>query len=227
MSEHTCTVHKPGSAACYNSRHRCRCTPCRKAASKRRKLYHLHPQPAIDATGTRRRLQALIAVGWSMSAIAERSGYRDRANLHSIMRAKTVKRDTAERIAAVYDHLWDQPPPEHRPHQRAAASRSRRIAEQNGWPPPMAWDDEQIDDPSARPHRPRRTSTKASLEDVEWLAMAGGTVDSVAARIYPNSPDSRSSLYQLIHRHGRHDLWLLMGGESRKDADPDEDELAA
>lgn len=108
----------------------------------------------VDATGTRRRIQALVVMGWSMSKIAIRIGAAP-TNIGKTMRSATVYAATARAVRDVYDELWDQAPPEDTHRDRIAASRARSYARNNGWVSPLAWD-EDIDDPSARPRGVRR-----------------------------------------------------------------------
>jgi transcriptional regulator with XRE-family HTH domain len=127
----------------------------------------------IDATGTKRRVHALVACGWSQQKLAARLGMAG-SNFHLCITSERVTAGTARKIAALYDELWDQPPPESTQHEKVAASRSRRHARERGWPPPMAWDDDTIDDPDAEPegtdidHAPRLGLPPA--EDLLWLA---------------------------------------------------------
>lgn len=114
----------------------------------------------IDATGTKRRVHALVACGWSQQKVATRLGMAG-SNFHLCITSERVTAGTARKVAALYDELWDQPPPEDTHRDKIAASRSRRYARERGWPPPMAWDDDTIDDPAAEPqgtnvdHAPR------------------------------------------------------------------------
>lgn len=106
----------------------------------------------IDGTGTRRRLQALVAAGWSQAALAAKldmsagnfgsliHGHRRKAG------AGRVLAFTHRAVAALYDELWDAQPPTGRGRHDAA-----RAAQRYGWPPPAAWDDDTIDDPDATP----------------------------------------------------------------------------
>lgn len=103
----------------------------------------------VDATGTRRRVQALVAAGWSQSKISARLGM-DRANFGAVMRQDQVTASTARAVAALYGELWDKGPPEQGHRDKIAASRARRYSAERGWPPPAAWDDD-IDDPMAVP----------------------------------------------------------------------------
>lgn len=101
------------------------------------------PTGYIDATGARRRLQALAAIGWDSSTVAHRLGQKHGTTVVHVRngRQPRLRRSTADAIAALYEELWDQPGP---------SARARTDAAQRRWAPPMAWDDETIDDPAAR-----------------------------------------------------------------------------
>lgn len=122
------------------------------------------PALALDAccdpTGTRRRLQALAYNGWPLSELGRRLGYTGRSAQvrPGQWMAFGVRRRTADRVAALYDRLWDSPPPRATPYQRAAATAVRNRARARGWAPPLAWDDDTIDDPATLPqHKARRS----------------------------------------------------------------------
>lgn len=129
-----------------------------------RKLLAVRANPAdgarVDATGTRRRLQALVACGWTKTHLAAELGQTP-SNFNVTLHAHQVYASTMRAVRALYDRLWDQPPPETTRWERQAASRARNYARTRGWPRPMAWDDELIDDPQHQPHcgieRRRRT----------------------------------------------------------------------
>lgn len=92
----------------------------------------------IDPTGTVRRIRALQAMGWPLREIGERCGIATQ-NLGTIASGgRGVYASTAARIAKVYDELSMTPGP---------SNRSRTIARTRGWLPPLAWDDDAIDDP--------------------------------------------------------------------------------
>lgn len=97
----------------------------------------------VDATGSRRRTQALMAIGWSIAAQARRLG-RDPNNHTEILTAPVVRASTARAIRDLYEELWETPP---------AASGSKtatlRYARDHGFAVPQSWDD--IDDPAATP----------------------------------------------------------------------------
>lgn len=111
---------------------------------------HLAPAALTGGTGTRRRLQALVAAGWSQSRLARELGITP-GNFCAMMRRELVTAATARAVCALYDRLWKLPPPEHDQRTRIAASRARRYAAARNWAPPLAWDDDQIDQPGASP----------------------------------------------------------------------------
>jgi hypothetical protein len=95
----------------------------------------------VDATGTRRRLQALAAIGWPTTHLATRLGTSQRS-VQRWYHQRTVQRSIAERVAALYEALSMIPGPN-------LAARTRAHAA--GWVPPLAWDDEVLDLPSGQP----------------------------------------------------------------------------
>lgn len=97
----------------------------------------------IDATGTRRRIQALMSIGWSGGRIMAELGWPG-ANLGAqFYQQARVHRRTAERVSAVYVRLADTPGP---------SSRTRKLAARKGWLEPLWWDADTIDDPAYNPH---------------------------------------------------------------------------
>jgi transcriptional regulator with XRE-family HTH domain len=143
-----------------------------------------------DATGTRRRLQALTARGWPLRELAARLG----ANTGGLRRTRDgartrVTADTARKVSALYEELWDQAPPQRTAAERIAASKARARACRHDWAPPLAWDDDTISDPAAGPAgcwRPsgRTTRRGADLaEDASELAAQGYSREQAAARL--------------------------------------------
>lgn len=65
----------------------------------------------VDGTGTRRRLQALVALGWSMTEVGRRLGWSP-ANACSLIGGNgPVGAGTARAARALYDELWSARPP--------------------------------------------------------------------------------------------------------------------
>lgn len=139
-----CTMPRHRTASDY--RFGCRCPEAREAyrlARKRAREGRSIPQ-VVDSLGTARRLQALAAIGWSCPALAVELGYNSYAAVTYLQRRyrPTVLRSIAERVVAVYDRLSMTPGP---------SVRAVRTAARNGWSPPLAWNDGEIDEPRAKP----------------------------------------------------------------------------
>lgn len=111
----------------------------------------LAPGATIDGTGTRRRLQALVAIGWSISELARRLDALPSNFGATIHGRKQVTVATATKARDLYEQLWDTPAPPSGRHG-SVPIRARNYAKRMGWVPPLAWDDETIDDPAAAPH---------------------------------------------------------------------------
>lgn len=162
-----------------------------------------------DGTGTRRRVQALIACGWNVTALAQRLGTSNHALGQRLRLGDRVHVDTAAKVRALYDELWDVPPPAGTQWERMSATRSRLMAERNGWAPPLAWDDgygpHGIDNPAATPDlgdRVRRPNRIIHDSEVEWLAEAGESLATIADRLGVTPESVKTAL----DRHGRRDL---------------------
>lgn len=151
----------------------------------------LAPGALTDATGTRRRLQALVANGYSQAQLAARLG-KTGSNLGAMMRLDQVTTQTCDTVRQLYDQLWDQAPAEHDQHTRQAAVRARNHARARGWVPPLAWDDDLIDRPEAWPaegwqRSTRKTHRSAELaEDAAELLGQGHTRQHAADRLGVN-----------------------------------------
>jgi hypothetical protein len=100
----------------------------------------------MPAVGVARRLQALAAVGWSTEDLAPllRTSATNAIRWRN-SRGTLVTARTHAKVAALYDAVWDRPPP------GRYGVKVRRLAARAGWFPPAAWDDDLIDDPAARP----------------------------------------------------------------------------
>jgi DNA-binding CsgD family transcriptional regulator len=103
----------------------------------------------IDATGTRRRVQALAVRGWPRRLMAERVGMVEKNFGKAIARERVTAR-VARRVAAMYDELWNQDPLEHGVPLWSVA-RVQGDAARSGFHSALAWDDDTIDDPKAVP----------------------------------------------------------------------------
>lgn len=132
---------------CYNAHH-CRCTPCRDHINQRRirirklRAYGRWEPFLVPATGTRRRLEALMAIGWSQSALAAQLGTHQSGVWQLLFaRPDTVERPTFDRIRDLYERLWDTPPATDTACQRGSKSKALACAARHNFQPPLAWDD--------------------------------------------------------------------------------------
>lgn len=147
------------------------CEPCGVAARrtrKRNRLRALAGEPAtVPKLGIRRRVRALMAIGWTYRQIAEEAGV-SLSTLRDLARGRRTYWAVATAIAAAYDRLSDTPAPPGR-----NATYVITIARRNGWPPPSAWMD--IDDPDEQPDLggDGRMSAAEKLAEFEWLTSLG------------------------------------------------------
>ncbi|MFH8926346.1 hypothetical protein ACH4D4_04755 [Streptomyces pristinaespiralis] len=139
--------------------------------------------PDTDATGTIRRIRALIAIGYPGAAIAHETGLH-RDALNKIARAETpcVRVATATAVAKAYRRLSRNAGP---------SNRARLLARKKGWHGPLAWDDTTIDDPNAQPDIDDTEPTVLNRDElgayrrqeIAHLASFGISEHEIAARL--------------------------------------------
>jgi hypothetical protein len=97
----------------------------------------------IPSLGTVRRLQALVAIGHSQQSICDHLGWLP-GNATRLFNGKQdyVTVSTAAKARVLFNELQLTP---------GTCERARRRAKKLGWPPPLAWEEDAIDDPAARP----------------------------------------------------------------------------
>jgi DNA-binding Xre family transcriptional regulator len=128
-----------------------------------------------DATGTVRRLQSLMAYGWTRPMLAAALGISKQC-LAELLTRRRVQEKTRRAVRELYDR--DIRPPVVTARDRTESERTRRDALAAGWAPPLAWDDEEIDDPAAQSHGviiPGRRKGSVVLAQVADLAVIGVT----------------------------------------------------
>ena len=130
---------------------------------------HLAPMARVDGTGTRRRLQALIANGWPQLRLGHEMGIKHHRLIWDHVRQDVVAADTARRVVEMYERLWNADPIQRGVSERFAAEARERAAA-NGWAPPAAWDDDYIDSPAATPDLGDNVDRYTAIaEDARWL----------------------------------------------------------
>ncbi len=131
-------------------------------------IEHLGPRQPVPSRGARRRVQALVARGWSLSKIGAPLGISP-SNMSSLMKRPMVGAGNFRAIVALYDELWDQLPPREEWRDKIAYSRALEHARQRRWLPPLAWDDIDLDDEPPLPDDEVAVIDEVAVE----LAIAG------------------------------------------------------
>lgn len=178
----------------------------------------LAARPAWTVVGITRRVQALHTLGYTLAELAVECG-TSRETLGHLRglrstRAQSperlfVRTSVAEGILAAYDRLQLTPQPVDRFH-----TRTRNLAREHKWAPPLAWDD--IDDPDERPHgtagRPRRGRAKGELiAEWEHLREGGLTERQALAAL----DVQRETLLTAYRRSGTSPRWTTVEDQGR------------
>lgn len=166
------------------------------------------PAGLVPTTGTARRIQALHWMGWRHSDITDRAGF---AAGHILSRTH-ITAHKHRVICAIYDELWDTQGP-----SAESATRARR----SGWAPPMAWDDDTIDDPTAAPAAPGSRRRGLDLDEVATLAARGWTSSQIAVRLATTADAitlaarraGRTELTAVLVRNHRHRDQTMPGAD--------------
>ena len=159
----------------------------------------------IDATGTLRRLRALVAQGHTMLDLGHRLPMHPEA-ARRLIRVGTPSGTCTALVARaarqLYNELWSTRP------AGWVHDRARKLAKTNSWAPPLAWDDEDIDDPAATPNYGGGSAGEVDLTAVE-RALRGEPItltpsEACAAVALGRSRDlSASELGRRLHRAPR------------------------
>lgn len=162
---------------------------CRRAMARYEKagrLARLNGGRAIPAVGAKRRLEALMALGWSSHAIATRAGLPHRNHVWRILNGQNgkptvwIQRSTDEWVRKVYAELSMTVP------QGRYVKRTRDYAADRGYAKPLAWDDASIDDPNAEPYMGSERGNYAAEElCAEWdhLRRCGVSLEHAAKQL--------------------------------------------
>jgi hypothetical protein len=125
----------------------------------------------VDATGTRRRIQGLVAMGWRQAQIAEQIG-TTQTGVSALTRQRFVTSETAILVRDLFKRWAMTPGPSQLSRDRARAA---------GWMVPLAWDD--IDDPAETPTVGKHTTTTASERIEELYELGVHDVYQIAERL--------------------------------------------
>lgn len=124
------------------------CGPCRAAVAEyeyKRSIDAILGRARVVPThGVRRRVEALQAIGWSLTTIGEHMGMTPAVLQKAMTRSTCSRAQTLQRAIAAYEALSMSVPSD------PYANRRRIIAARKGYLPPLAWDDIDSDpEPSA------------------------------------------------------------------------------
>lgn len=161
------------------------------------------PHQLVDGLGTRRRLQALISMGWTLNALGPLLGFHPR-RLTDLLHGDRVFVSTARRIAEGYRVVQTWDPAAHGVPQ-SSRTMSRNLAAREGWYGPLAWDN--IDDPDAKPEKADAYTPVSKygrdtmrMLEIEHLYLLGESPASMARQLDGNEKYVRDLLAVVIRR---------------------------
>jgi hypothetical protein len=159
----------------------------------------------VPNIGGRRRIQALMAMGWRHQDLTPMLGLYTSNIVHQEGGWFTKRKHDA--IKDLYDRLWDKRGP--------ATTLSINRVKKAGYAPPLAWDDETIDDPDAVPNWGAAVASGRGMpaagtirmfvavaEDVEFLVEEGHTWEAITERLGMPA----KNVEKLLQRADRADL---------------------
>src|SRR5690348_4739557 len=132
------------------------------------------PRPHVPSLGSVRRLRALVAALHPVHGIVTASGLGGstvRKLLHHPR--PTIYVPTADGAHRAYQALADK---------TGTSARSGRLAAANGWLPPWAWHDDDLDTPDAEPVLGKHAAAREKAAEVRHLASFGISPEEIAER---------------------------------------------
>ena len=189
----------------------CRCEPCRAERmryEKRRRIALARAGAPTsqrgrwlvgrvytrDLVGVTRRLRALARMGYRATDVAAATGLHPvQVQRYMAGNETAVLKTSYDKIAAAYNQLSMTPGP---------STLARNRAEAKHWPPPLAWDDDTIDNPNAQPnlghYQPGHGTRK--LPDLEILVAAVN--DSGVRNVAQRYRVDRTTVQKALNRGG-------------------------
>lgn len=150
----------------------------------------------VPAVGTRRRLQALVAQGWTITALAEQLG-RDMRSVHALCFADGCSERTRTAVATLYTRMAGTQAPD-----GFARKRALTLAGKYGWVDSWAWGDVDLDDPDAAPLEVAADEPGWVVTELAHLHDLGESPAQAIAQL-GFTPDA---LEKLAYRYHRRDL---------------------
>lgn len=153
----------------------------------------------VPKIGACRRIRALMAIGHRAQDIAAAVPGLNWHNVHNVLNqpGQWITHQRYQQIVTAYDALWSTPGTSRHVLSRAAVA---------GWAPPLAWDDDTIDDPNAYPDlgSPQPGDKQVYLEDIEFIL--DDQPLATAAAIAERLGVTKDAVQVACRRAERHDL---------------------
>ena len=180
------------------------CDPCKRGAASFQARYDLLHSRGVrlltPALGIQRRLQALHALGWSWRELDRELGMNNMVEKWGNGNTTHTFPATRATVAALYDRLSMRFPPERNAREKGAATKARRKAQREGWPPPLAW--ENIDDPAEQPDRLETVAASRSERFADLLDEGAGFYE-----VLRNLGLSENALEKWCDRNGHREVF--------------------
>lgn len=172
----------------------------------------------VDPTGARRRLQALMALGWSGHRIATHAGV-SRSTIFNVLADKPLHASVRDRIITAYQDMQHLLPEARDEGEARAITRTLNRARKAGWAPPAAWDEEDLDNPEAPEPTATTDTRRADYEEVfdEWLFLVelGTNHEEATERV---GVSNLRTLRRAARNHGRLDVIARLNAEDPEEA---------
>ncbi len=159
---------------------------------------------AMDVIASRRRVQGLMWMGWTLEALAAETG------LHAVYLGRISSDSSGLRVVAYRVHVLLKKVCDRLGNTVGGSRVVKRYARDNGFAPLMAWDEEAIDDPNALPNWGASDDPTAdAVRMIRYLHRMGMTFEEVCDRL----GRSARSVAQLASRAG-----IVFEGHGREGA---------
>ena len=132
-------------------------------------VFSLTPGTNVAARGAHRRIQALCAIGYSLSFQAECIGWNV-GNFAMLLKRDVIQVKTLLAVMAMFDEFSLKARTSEDSHVLGGITRAKKLAKKNKWVPPLAWDSIDFDDAPPVP------DAAAIVDAVKFDLLADGYV---------------------------------------------------
>lgn len=161
----------------------------------------------VSVLGTARRLQALVALGYTNQDLVAEMGEGAPAKPETLLHPAHpfVFVATARRVSELYDRLKDTTPPD-----SFGGRRAKLRAQRQGWVVPNMWDD--IDDPNEVPAVGGHVTAAERIAELLDMGVSG--VNDIAQRLQIKPESVKRELTRINARERRAEEWNLAWDEA-------------